>query len=406
MSGQEKVLIVDDETNLLNGLRRQLRADFKLLVASSGQEALQIVANEGPIAVAISDMRMPAMDGVQTLEAIEKASPQTVRMMLTGNADQQTAAAAINRGHIFRFFSKPCPAETLLAGIEEALKHYRLVTAEKQLLEQTLAGSVKVLIDVLGLIDPALVRTAEKVREWIDPVAKDLALEQAWSLKLAALLSPIGQLAIPAPVLEKYRNGRKLSDVEREILASAPETTRDLISNIPRLKDVAEIVYLREKNFDGTGFPASGPRGKEIPKSARVLRILSTLAEVSGPEGPSEVDFLTLETAAGRLFDPELLQPIRDCLLPSQREQKGGETVISIGAVNLREGDILLKDLYTPSGQFLLAAGSRVTVAQIRSVRNIAKLVQLEDEILVRRKLNLERGEAIDAELEIKEGVA
>ena len=149
-----RVLIVDDDTNLLAGLRRQFRNRFDLHFATGGDEALAAIDTEGSFAVAMVDMRMPGMDGVTLLAELHKRTPDTVRIMLTGNADQQTAVDAINKGHIFRFFSKPCAPEDLANGIEAGLRQYELLMAERVLLEKTLAGSVKVLVDVLSTIDP------------------------------------------------------------------------------------------------------------------------------------------------------------------------------------------------------------------------------------------------------------
>jgi len=387
MTAQEKVLIIDDEENLLNGLKRHLRGDFQVLTAGDGQTALDLIEREGPVAVAISDMRMPAMDGVATLEAIEKTSPQTVRMMLTGNADQQTATDAINRGHIFRFFNKPCAPKELLAGIEEALRHYRLVNGEKQLLEQTLAGSVRVLIDVLGLIDPSLVRVSERAREWVQPVAKGLGLAHAWRLNLAVMLAPIGRIALPRELCEKRRAGEPLNEIEQQIVSSVPETTRDLISNIPRLAEVAEIVYLHEKNFDGSGFPESAPGGTDIPLAARVLRVLTELAQEAGPGNLTTQDFAALEAWSGIRFDPELLVKIKDILLPAMVEHRAPFEELHLKVLYLKRGDQICDDLHAPSGQFLLAAGTRLSDAQIRSLKNIGKLSKSEFMVRVHREI-------------------
>lgn len=104
MANLEKILIVDDDKNLLSGIRRQLREHFEVTIAVGGAQALEALTEKGPFAVIVSDMRMPEMTGVELLGAFKERAPETVRMMLTGNADQNTAADAINSGSIFRFF--------------------------------------------------------------------------------------------------------------------------------------------------------------------------------------------------------------------------------------------------------------------------------------------------------------
>src|SRR6201999_3375578 len=101
----EKILLVDDDSNILDGYRRSLGREFDLDTALSGQSALVLAAEKGPFAVVVSDMRMPGMDGVELLTAFRSKWPDTVRVMLTGNADRDTAVHAINEGSIFRFLN-------------------------------------------------------------------------------------------------------------------------------------------------------------------------------------------------------------------------------------------------------------------------------------------------------------
>lgn len=164
MSNLMKVLIVDDHESLLSGLRRQFRERYQVTTATSGPDAIEKLSSDEPFAVVISDMRMPEMDGVEFLEILERKSPDTVRMMLTGNADQETAVRAINSGHIFRFFNKPCDAETLSEGIDAGIQQYKVHQAEKVLIEKTLSGSVKLLADVLSLSNPHAAHRREKMR--------------------------------------------------------------------------------------------------------------------------------------------------------------------------------------------------------------------------------------------------
>ncbi len=125
----EKILLVDDEQSVLDAFHRQLRKQFNIETAVSGHDGLKKIADSGPFAVIISDMRMPVMDGITFLVEVHKVAPESVRMMLTGNADQQTAIDAINRGSIFRFLTKPCSPENLSGAIDAGIVQYRLITA-------------------------------------------------------------------------------------------------------------------------------------------------------------------------------------------------------------------------------------------------------------------------------------
>ncbi|MBU0961171.1 MAG: response regulator, partial [Proteobacteria bacterium] len=138
----DKILLVDDEPNVLQSMQRQLRKRFNITTAESGNDALAKLKEQGPFAVIISDMRMPGMDGVQLLSRVKSTFPDTVRIMLTGNADQETATEAVNVGQIFRFLNKPCSTAVLATSIALAVRQYNLITAEKELLNKTLKGSI------------------------------------------------------------------------------------------------------------------------------------------------------------------------------------------------------------------------------------------------------------------------
>ena len=114
----EKILFVDDEENVLAAFRRQFKKTFNLETASNSILGLEVLQTEGPFAVVIADFRMPEMDGIQFLSRVKEISPDTVRIMLTGHADLNTAIDAVNSGNIFRFLTKPCPVDILTNAIE------------------------------------------------------------------------------------------------------------------------------------------------------------------------------------------------------------------------------------------------------------------------------------------------
>jgi DNA-binding NtrC family response regulator len=110
----EKILFVDDEPNVQESIKRQLHKRFEIATAEGADEALRILKEKGPFAVIVSDMRMPHMTGVEILALTKDLYPDMARLMLTGNADQESATEAVNTVQIFRFLTKPCPQATFI----------------------------------------------------------------------------------------------------------------------------------------------------------------------------------------------------------------------------------------------------------------------------------------------------
>jgi signal transduction histidine kinase len=155
----EKILCVDDEPNILEAYQRALRREFEIEIALGGEQGLAAVESRGPFAVIVSDMRMPGMDGVQFLSKVKEKAPDSIRIMLTGYADQHTAIEAVNEGNIFRFLTKPCPPEVLAKALGAGIQQYRLAMAEKNLLEWMLSGNIPMMKDL-----PAERKQAEEER--------------------------------------------------------------------------------------------------------------------------------------------------------------------------------------------------------------------------------------------------
>ena len=409
----EKVLLVDDDVNLLRDLRRQLSKRFDITIAEGGQQALGLIKSDGPFAVVISDMKMPGMNGIETFAAIKDDFPDTVRMILTGNADQRTAIETINRGNIFMFFNKPCPVEILAEGIEAGLHQYGLITAEKDILEKTLGGSMKLMMDVLSMVDPEIFGISNKLRNWAKLVSKDLGVAPQWKLEIAATLSPIGQIAVPKELRDKNLTGNKLTTEELEIISMVPENGRKLIGNIPRLKLVADIVYYQSKSFDGSGFPTDGISGEEIPRESRILKILIDLAVVSKGSKPTIEEFDILDKRRA-IYDPELLKKIKVSLCvastppvsaekpkvelesetqsefsttessqlkPAIKEMEASKNLIPLSRI--RAGHILKSNIEHEDGRLILAAGVKVTLPQVELLKNQMKMKKLTDPIEV-----------------------
>ncbi len=276
----EKILLVDDDPNILNGYRRSLRKLFKLRTAIGAESALTTLEEEGPFAVVITDMKMPGMDGLQFLAEVRKNYPETVRIMLTGHADLQTAMDAINGGAIFRFLTKPCTPEKMSQVIRISIEQYRLLRSDKDLLDKTVKSSVKVLTDILSLVNPTAFGRASRIRRYVLQLAEALHMKDTWVLELSAMLSQIGFVALSPAILDKVYIMEKLTDEEWELYKDYPLLGADLIREIPRLEMVADII--ERQLWDFSQFPKSDTltyEEKLVALDAQILRVVMSFDE-------------------------------------------------------------------------------------------------------------------------------
>jgi DNA-binding NtrC family response regulator len=146
-----EILCVDDDPLVLDGLRRQLRGHYEVVPATSGDEALRLLAEGRSFPVIVSDMRMPGMNGAALLSRTRELAPDMVRVLLTGHSDVHDTVAAVNEGNIFRFLLKPASQDSLLAALRDAAALHRTLVSERQLLQETLRGSLAALMEVLAL---------------------------------------------------------------------------------------------------------------------------------------------------------------------------------------------------------------------------------------------------------------
>ncbi len=378
-----KILCVDDDASILAAYQRNLRKQFPIDVALGGQEGLDAMANKGPYAVIVADMQMPGMNGVQFLTRAEEIAPDSVRIMLTGNADQKTAADAVNQGHVFRFLTKPCAPEELASMLSAALKQYRLVTAERELLEKTLSGSVKLLTDILSLTDPQAFGQAQALRDYMRTYVKSLNLKSSWEFELAAMLSPIGRVTIPPTVICKAQSGLSLTGAEKDVLARVPEIGSDLLANIPRLETIARIIRYQNKHYDGSGGPMDPVAREEIPVASRILKVLSDLLQLES-KGTSRVAALEQMQKRTGWYDPRVLDSAFACFdvyLPTASEAKTPSRAIPLKELQVKH--TLAHDLVTQDGILIVSAGTEISQMILGKIHNFAELNGVKEPIHV-----------------------
>ncbi len=245
MIERARVLCVDDEEPVVSGLRRNLAEDFDVDIALGGSAALELVerAESGPpYAVIVTDMRMPGMNGAKLLEAVRERSPTTTRILLTGFSEIEAAIEVVNKGQLFRFLTKPCPPQDLLAAVNAGVKQHRLVTAEKELLEQTLNGCVQMLTELMALAQPGVPNSALAARKLASYLASYVGIRDAWHVELAAVVAQLTRVAMPEEMLKDLNPDANLGQTQREIIRQCLQMGHRLLSTIPRLERVRELL--------------------------------------------------------------------------------------------------------------------------------------------------------------------
>jgi response regulator RpfG family c-di-GMP phosphodiesterase len=374
----DKILFVDDEPAVLDGFRRLLHKDFSLLTAVGGEEGLKLISAEKtePFAVVVSDMRMPGMDGVQFLSRVRLVSPDTVRIALTGQADMQTAADCVNEGSIFRFLTKPCQKEVLAKALTSGLVQYRLVIAEKELLEKTLSGSVKVLTEVLSLVNPAAFGRAVRMSRYVQHIVRKLHLEAGWRFEVAAMMSQLGCVTLDTDTIEAVYAGRKLSPDEQARLDAHPSVAADLLSNIPRMEPIARMIAQQESVLPSPH--AVGEHFDVVKLGAQILKVALAYDQQlsAGKNHSAAMQQMLMRTN-------QLERSLVDALADIEVEPLHLE-VKSCRVSDLDCGMILQEDVRTNNGLLIVAKGQQVTYALLVRLRNFWERRSIGSTVMVR----------------------
>jgi len=352
-----KILFVDDDERVLAMFRRNLSHRFQMETCPDTAEAIAM-ARQGGVAVVVSDLRMPGMDGFEFLAKISEASPLTVKIMLTGYADVDTAIAGVNEGRLFRFLTKPCSNETLIKSLDAALEQYKLVTSEKELLRGTLQGCIKVLTEILNQVNPEAFGRSERIKRHVKNMVTRLNLKDHWKFELAAMLSQIGCIFIPEELVSKNRCSSGLTPEELQIYNMHPTVGAQLLSSIPRLEDVRDMIQHQEDSLAGE---------PNQPRGARLLKICLDFDKFESCLG-SKMDAIGKMKQAQGVYDIHILDVFERYVLADT-----GVVPRDIRLFELKEGMILGEDLMSEAGAMLLAKGLEVNSYSLMRLHNLAK---------------------------------
>ncbi|CAH0536175.1 HD domain-containing phosphohydrolase [Vibrio marisflavi] len=405
-----KVLLLDDEQDILNSLTRVLRYDYDVSSFTKGSEALQHL-QKNHVPLIISDMRMPEMDGAEFLSRAKAIAPESIRFLLTGYSDIESTISAVNEGGIHTYIAKPWDNNALKETLSKAAEVFRL-KHEKQLLmaeleskneelsalneslEEKVALRTKQLLmtnnklqklfkhrtkafkDILLTLQAVIQHSTgqsslhiERIAEISKAVAKRLKLSDSEIayIYLAALVHQIGMVDQTRAPTTSSIDGIKIPD-------DNPKLGAEIIRQIAQFEPIVDIILHQNENYDGTGLP-DHLAGDEIPIGSKILRVaknyeffISKNDNRFGMTPDSARSFIKDHT--GKLYDPNIVKAFRYIVENEATELKADAC---IGLDRLKEGDVLKQDLYLPNGKIMVTAGQEISRQMLEKLRQIEK---------------------------------
>jgi len=378
-----QILFVDDDPNILAAYKRTLYNKFTIDTAQSGEEGLEKLMTNKNFSVVVADMRMPHMDGINFLMHVRKFNSDIVRIMLTGNADIQTAIDAVNDGNVFRFLTKPCPPEMLISTLNAAIAQYKLIVAEQVLLKKTLTGSVKVLVDILGIVNPAAFSRASRIKKITHHIVSELSLPNQWLYDVAAMLSQIGCVSLPVSLLNKIYSQTDLNPEEKRMYSTHPVIGSNLLSKIPRLEKISEII--KNQNLPFSHFNNESDIDKIVATGSQMLKIAIDFDyKIIG--GYPKKDVIKDMKLSPNIYNPEMVETLNSykCEIETQQSKL-------VYVKDLIYGMIANHDIKSRNGLLLVSKGQEITYPVIAKLQNFSKNPGVEEpfEVLMPSKSDM-----------------
>jgi putative nucleotidyltransferase with HDIG domain len=328
-SGEKvRVLFVDDEPLVLEGLRRSVKKEFAADLAVGAEEALEQLRKNAPYPVVVSDMCMPGVDGAEFLATVRIISPDSIRVMLTGRNDIKLAMRAVNEGRIFQFLSKPVNSGQLLAALRACVIQYHAAGSEKEKLKVTVEAFEQLDLGTLT----ALARAIDAKSTWTAGHSErvtNLALRMGHAVGLPAgdlrimhrggLLHDIGKIGTPPAILDKPGT---LEPEEIQIMRDHVKIGVRILEPIPCLREALPIVAQHHEWFDGSGYPA-GLAGESISLHARIFAVADCYDAIVSDRPyrkglPTQQALEILRQNSGTQFDPMLVEVLTRLIVADQ----------------------------------------------------------------------------------------
>lgn len=313
-----KALVVDDApgiTHVVSNMLSMSKHNFKVRSVHDPLEALELCNQGEPYDLAMLDVRMPNMDGIELLHHLKKRNPSATYVMMTAE-DQDNLKTVIRalRAGAQGFVLKPFRLNELMSSVELALEKTRLLRENIQTRMYTplLEGAVSALLSALELKDTSTQNHSNRVSYYAQKVAEsfghELDFEQTLHVRLGSLFHDVGKIGVPDHILKKPG---PLTPEERKEIMKHPEIGAKIIGAVQGMEKVAAIVRAHHERFDGGGYPDK-LAGYDIPLGARITTVVDCFEAMVSPRVYSpgrtvEFALFELKRCRGTQFDPDVV---------------------------------------------------------------------------------------------------
>ncbi|BCB25314.1 two-component system response regulator [Sulfurimicrobium lacus] len=306
------LLFVDDEPDIVDSLHRSFRKGYKVLTATSGQEAVEYIKTQ-PVDLIISDQRMPGLTGDEVLKAAKELQPNAIRILLTGYSDLESLVKCVNEAGIYKYLSKPWEPEDLKLTVIRALEHLdldRRLKLASEHLKDAYMDAVTMLSFACEGKDEDTGFHVQRVQHFTEALARELGLgeEESVHMGVMSILHDIGKLNIPDSILKKPA---KLDPDEWAIIRKHTEHGVRILGSNPFYDIAREIAGGHHENWDGSGYPQR-LEGEATPLSARLVKVADVFDALTSRRPYKEP--WTVEAAldalreqSGKQFDPAIV---------------------------------------------------------------------------------------------------
>jgi putative two-component system response regulator len=371
---QSNIMVVDDQPANLKLLEDLLKEQGHAVRSfPRGRLALEAAARNLPDLMLL-DINMPEMDGFEVCERLKADAKlaQIPVLFLSALNETRDKLNAFRAGGV-DYITKPFQVEEVRARVETHLELHRARRAERELLEKTLHGAVKALSGLAHLTSPSLSERSGALQDMVAHMTAQLRLPDAWQYELAAMLCLIGCIVLPAETFEHVYAGDQASAEELEMYRTHPEVGFRLLSQIPRLENVAAMIRRQQMETSNWALGDAVERGSLLLKTAQELdrRILRGIPLAAA------CDQLR---AAPAMYPAEILDALKDYSAPGVHFE-----LRRLSPAQLKVGMILQDDLVTEMGSFtVIARGAKLTPTLVERIRNFDRTRGVRQPIQVR----------------------